>query len=78
MNDIRARNICVKSDWVDSYRGMYIYKEQDKMWDDYDGKPIGRAKIFYAVYVPDGNEEVLTESFKTLREAKKYIDYIAS
>lgn len=78
MNNIRYRNICVKSDWVDSYRGMYIYKEQDKMWDDYDGKPIGRAKIFYAVYVPDGNEEILTESFKTLREAKKYIDYIAS
>lgn len=74
---VYRRHVCVKSDWVDVYRGMYIYRECDKTWDDNKGRPAGHAKVYYAIYVPDGKEEILTESFKTLKEAKKYIDYIA-
>lgn len=74
----RRRYFCVKSDWVDVYRGMYIYKEYDKVWDDTKGKPAGHAKVYYAIYVPDGKEEVLTESFKTLEEAKRYIDFVTN
>ena len=75
---VYRHHVCVKSDWVDVYRGMYIYRECDKVWDDTKGTTVGHAKVYYAIYVPDGKEEILTESFKTLKEAKKYIDYIAS
>lgn len=75
---VERRPICVKSDWVDSYRGMYIYKEFDKTYDSAKGKFVGHAKVYYAIYTPDGKEEILTESFKTLKEAKKYIDFVTT
>lgn len=74
----RHHSVCVKSEWCQAYRGFYIYKEWDKCQNQYTGELFGRAKLYYALYVPDGSEEILTESFQTLREAKKYIDYITS
>lgn len=74
----RHHSVCVKSEWCQAYRGCYIYKEWDKRRNEYTEELFGRANLYYAIYVPDGNEEILTESFKTLKEAKKYIDYISS
>ena len=63
-----------KSELVGSYYGFLIYKEWDKDYDPFTEKFSGHAKVFYTVIDPSTDE--MLDSFKTLREAKKFIEKI--
>lgn len=63
-----------KSELVESYYGFLIYKEWDKDYNPFTGEYSGHAKVFYAVIDP--TEDEMLDSFKTLREAKKFIEKI--
>lgn len=69
-------SVCIKSELCQEYRGCLIYKEFDKYVNPFTLQPQGHARVFYAIYIVDEDEEILTESFKTLQTAKNYIDYI--
>ena len=70
-------SICIKSERCQAYCGCHIYKEWDKSINPDTQELFGRVRMYYAIYVPDGKEEILTESFNTLKEAKKYIDSLS-
>lgn len=63
---------CVKCEVVETYYGFTITREEDKKVDILTEEPYGRSYVFYAVNDDDG----MLESFKTLREAKKWIEKI--
>lgn len=66
---------CVKSERVESYvdyaKGTEytIYREEDKRVDPHTLEPYGRSTVWYAVCEFDD----MIDSFKTLKEARKYI-----
>lgn len=65
---------CIKHEIIETYFGFQISKEWDKEYDPIMDEYKGQAKVFYAVIDP--TEDVMLESFKTLKEAKKWIEKI--
>ena len=63
---------CIKCEVVDTYYGFNINREEDRMYDDDTDEYSGRVRVFYAVN--DGDD--MLESFKTIKEAKKWIEKI--
>lgn len=63
---------CVKCEVVDTYYGFTINREEDKKVDIFTGETYGRTTVFYTVN--DGDD--MLESFKTIKEAKKWIEKI--
>ena len=59
---------CIKCEELETVNGYIICREEDKKYDDFTGKFSGRTHVFYTV----NTDELMLESFKTLREAKKY------
>lgn len=64
---------CIECKIIETYYGYAITREVDKKIDLLTNEPYGRATVFYTVYEDVENGDML-ESFKTLKEAKKYID----
>lgn len=59
---------CVKCEELEERNGYFINREEDREFDDLTLEPKGRTKVFYTV----NTEDMMLESFKTLREARKY------
>ena len=59
---------CIESKLVEEVIGYSIYREVDRQ-RDYCGEYHGSRRVFYAVCDEYGD---MLESFKTLRDAKKY------
>jgi hypothetical protein len=64
---------CIKAEQIDERYGFTINREEDRAYDDFTGEYSGRVYVFYTVNDP---EDGMLESFKTLREAQKYIERI--
>ena len=60
---------CTKCEVLETRNGYTIHREEDRKIDYLTGEPYGRAEVFYTV-----NDEELLESFKTLKEARRYAD----
>lgn len=63
---------CVKCEPIETYYGFIICREEDKKVDFITEEPYGRSTVFYTV----NDDDCMLESFKTLREAKKWIEKI--
>lgn len=63
---------CVKCEVVETYYGFTICREEDKKVDIITEESYGRPYVFYTV----NDDDCMLESFKTLKEAKKYIEKI--
>lgn len=63
---------CIKCTVLEIYYGFTINREEDRMYDDDIDEYSGRIKVFYTV----NDEDCMLESFKTLKEAKKWIEKI--
>lgn len=63
---------CIKSEIIETYYNFTICREEDKKVDIFTNETYGRTTVFYTVY--DGDD--MLENFKTLKEAKKWIDKI--
>lgn len=61
---------CVKCEKIEERNGYTINREEDREIDMFTLEPIGRTYVFYTV----NTDEMMIESFKTLREARKYAD----
>ena len=61
---------CIKCERLEVRNGYIINREEDRKMDDFTGEFSGRVKVFYTV----NDEEIILESFKTLREAQRYAD----
>ena len=64
---------CFKAEQIEERHGFTINREEDKQYNDFTGEYYGRTYVFYTVNDP---EEGMLESFKTLREARRYIEKI--
>lgn len=62
----------IKYETIDTYFDYNILREEYKVYNDDTGKYSGKAKVFYTVY----DDEWTLESFKTLKEARKFIETI--
>ena len=62
----------ISSTLVDYYKDYEIRREVDKRVDTFTGETYGHAFVFYAVVFDD----CLIESFKTIKDARRYIDKI--
>lgn len=69
MIKISVMTRCVESRFVDRYYDYDIYREVDKKIDE-NFEPFGHGIVYYTVYYEDD----MIESFKTLAEAKKFIE----
>lgn len=58
----------IKNEIVAEINGYQIVRSECRNYNDFTGEYSGQTKVFYDVCT----EEDLIESFKTLREAKKY------
>ena len=63
---------CVNCKVIETYYGFTINREEDKKVDPFTDETYGRTTVFYTVNDSDN----MLESFKTLREAKKWIEKI--
>jgi hypothetical protein len=63
---------CIKSEKVENYHGFIICREEDKKRDPETLETYGHTKVYYTVY--DGDD--MLENFKTLKDAKKWIEKI--
>lgn len=63
---------CIKSELVEVYYGFEIRRETDKHYDPETGELYGHAQVFYAVC----DEDCMIGSFKTFKEARKFIEKI--
>ena len=61
---------CVRSMLVDYYRDYEIYREVDKHVDPSTFETYGHERVFYVVY----SGGWMLESFKTIKDARRYID----
>ena len=62
---------CVKCEVLETRNGYAIHREEDRKVDFFTDEPCGRTYVFYTV----NDEEIgMLESFKTLREARRYAD----
>lgn len=60
----------VKCEQIETRNGYTINREEDRKVDIMTGETKGRAMVFYTV----NDDDFMLESFKTLREARKYAD----
>lgn len=60
----------VKCEQIETRNGYTINREEDRKIDIMTGETKGRAMVFYTV----NDDDFMLESFKTLREARKYAD----
>ena len=61
---------CVKCEMLETRNGYTISREEDQKYDASIMETKGRIYVFYTV----SDDEMMLESFKTLREARKYAD----
>ena len=61
---------CIKCEQLEVRNGYTINREEDRKYNDFTGEYSGRIKVFYTV----NDDELILESFKTLREAQRYAD----
>lgn len=61
---------CVKSQFLETRNGYTLNREEDREIDPLTMEPKGRTYVFYTV----NDDELMLESFKTLRQARKYAD----
>lgn len=61
---------CIKCEQLEVRNGYTINREEDRECNIFTGECSGRIKVFYTV----NDDELMLESFKTLREARKYAD----
>lgn len=61
---------CVKCEVIEIRNGYTISREEDRKIDFFTMEPVGRTYVFYTV----NDDELMLESFKTLREARRYAD----
>lgn len=61
---------CIKCEVIEQRNGYIINREEDRKYNEFTGEYSGRIKVFYTV----NTEEDMLESFKTLREARRYAD----
>lgn len=61
---------CIKCEVLEKRNGYFIHREVDRNYDEFTDEFYGRTTVFYTV----NTEEWLIDSFKTLREARKYAD----
>ena len=64
---------CIKAEQIEERYGFTINREEDRAFDDFTGEYSGRVYVFYTVNDP---EDGMLESFKTIKEAQKYIEKI--
>ena len=64
---------CIKAEQVEERYGFTINREEDRAYNDFTGEYSGRVYVLYTVNDP---EDGMLESFKTLKEAQRYIDRI--
>lgn len=60
----------VKCEQIETRNGYTINREEDRKVDIMTGETKGRAMVFYTV----NDDDFMLDSFKTLREARKYAD----
>ena len=63
----------IKAEQIEERHGFTINREEDRQYDDFTGEYSGRTYVFYTVNDPDDG---MLESFKTKKEAQKYISKI--
>lgn len=61
---------CIKCEVIEERNGYIITREEDRKFDDFTGEYSGKIQVFYGVI----EDDELTESFKTLKAARKYVD----
>ena len=61
---------CVKCEALETRNGYTISREEDRKIDAFTLEPQGRTYVFYTV----NDDEMMLDSFKTLREARRYAD----
>ena len=61
---------CIKCEQLEIRNGYVICREEDRKYDDFTGQYTGSVKVFYTV----NDDELMLESFKTLRAAQRYAD----
>lgn len=61
---------CINFERVEERYGFTIYREEDRVFDDFTGEYSGIVYVFYNVFNP---QDFLLESFRTLEEAQRYI-----
>ena len=64
---------CIKAEQIEERHGFTINREEDRQYNDFTCEYYGKTYVFYTVNDP---EDGMLESFKTLREARKYIEKI--
>lgn len=63
---------CIKSELVESRNGFTINREEDRLFDPFTFEFHGRIRVWYTV----NTEDDMLDSFKTLKEARRYIDNV--
>ena len=61
---------CINCKRLEIRNGYVINREEDRKYDPFTDTYSGRVKVFYTV----NDNEMMLESFKTLKEAQKYAD----
>jgi hypothetical protein len=61
---------CIKCEQIEERNGYVICREEDRQYNDFTGEYSGRVHVYYTV----NTEDMMLESLKTLREARKYAD----
>lgn len=61
---------CIKCEVIENRNGYTINKEKERSYDPIMGVYFGKIVTYYSV----NDEELMLESFKTLREARRYAD----
>lgn len=60
----------IKCEQLEVRNGYVICREEDRNWNEYKEDFTGKVHVFYTV----NDDELMLESFKTLREARKFAD----
>lgn len=61
---------CIKCEVIENRNGYTINKEKERSYDPIMDVYFGKIVTYYSV----NDEELMLESFKTLREARRYAD----
>ena len=61
---------CIKCEVIENRNGYTINKEKERSYDPIMGEYFGKIVTYYSV----NDEELMLDSFKTLREARRYAD----
>ena len=60
----------IKCEQLEVRNGYTNCREEDRNWNEYKEEFTGKVHVFYTV----NDDELMLESFKTLREARKFAD----